>query len=218
MAVYDLEEQEQISQLKAWWERWGTLITALVIAFAVVTVSWRFYGWYQNHQSTQAAQLYFAFTQSAVSGQDMAAVRKQAAELRSQFPKSHYAVMAALDTARVLSEEGEYAQAVEELGWVEAHARDAVLRDLARLRQAVALTQQKDFDGARNKLQPVPAEPMLAARFHDAQGDVFAAEQKPQEAREAWQSALDLLAANGVTGQDPRQTFIRLKLDSISGS
>ena len=87
-----------------------------------------------------------------------------------------------------------------------------------RLRQAVALTQQKDFDGARNKLQPVPAEPMLAARFHDAQGDVFAAEQKPQEAREAWQSALDLLAANGVTGQDPRQTFIRLKLESISGS
>ena len=106
MAVYDLEEQEQISQLKAWWERWGTLITALAIAFAVVTVSWRFYGWYQNHRSTQAAQLYFAFAQNAVTGQDMVAMRKEAAELRTQFPKSHYAVMAALDAARVLFEEG----------------------------------------------------------------------------------------------------------------
>lgn len=218
MAVYDLEEQEQISQLKAWWERWGTLITALAIAFAVVTVSWRVYGWYQNRQSMQAAQLYFAFTQNAVTGQDMAAVRKEAAELRSQFPKSHYAVMAALDAARVLFEEGEFAQAGEELDWVEGHARDTALRDLARLRLAVVLTQQKDFAGALKKLQPVPAEPMLAARFHDVQGDVFAAEAKPQQAREAWQSALDLLAANGVTGQDPRLLFLRLKLDSISGS
>ena len=218
MAIYDLEEQEQISQLKAWWERWGTLITALAIAFAVVTVSWRFYGWYQTRQSTQAAELYFAFTQNAVSGQDLAAVRKEAAALRAQFPKSHYAVMAALDAARILFEEGEFAQAGEELGWVHTNARDAALRDLARLRLAVVLTQQKDYAGARAKLQPLPAEPMLAARFHDAQGDVFAAEQKPQEARQAWQAALDALAANGVTGQDPRQTFIRLKLDSISGS
>ncbi|MBR4737255.1 MAG: tetratricopeptide repeat protein [Rhodocyclaceae bacterium] len=218
MAVYDLEEQEQISQLKAWWERWGTLITALAIAFAVVTVSWRFYGWYQNHRSTQAAQLYFAFAQNAVTGQDMAAMRKEAAELRTQFPKSHYAVMAALDAARVLFEEGEFAQAGEELGWVQANARDGALRDLARLRHAVVLAQQKDFDGAHKQLQPVPAEPMLAARFNDTLGDVFAAEEKPQQAREAWQNALDLLAANGVGAQDPRQSFIRLKLDSISGS
>ncbi|MBQ7625958.1 MAG: tetratricopeptide repeat protein, partial [Rhodocyclaceae bacterium] len=136
----------------------------------------------------------------------------------AQFPKSHYAVMAALDAARVLFEEGEFAQAGEELGWVENHARDAALRDLARLRLAVVLTQQKDYAGARAKLQPLPAEPMLAARFNDVLGDAFAAEEKPQEARQAWQSALDLLTANGVTGQDPRLLFLRLKLDSISGS
>ena len=28
--AYDLEEQESIDQLKAWWEKWGTPVTAVV--------------------------------------------------------------------------------------------------------------------------------------------------------------------------------------------
>ena len=36
--AYDLEEQESLAQLKAWWDKWGnltlTIITALCLAFA----------------------------------------------------------------------------------------------------------------------------------------------------------------------------------------
>ena len=32
MAVYDLEEQEQISEIRAWWEQYGKLVTSLAVA------------------------------------------------------------------------------------------------------------------------------------------------------------------------------------------
>ena len=37
MAVYDLQEREQIDDLKAWWKQWsGSLSTALLIAALIV--------------------------------------------------------------------------------------------------------------------------------------------------------------------------------------
>lgn len=218
MAVYDLEEQEKISELKAWWDRWGTLLTLLAVLFAVIAVGWRVYNWRMDTQSMQAAELYHTFSEAAATGKDLDAVQKQAAQIRADFPKSHYAVMAALDAARVLFDGGKFPEAAGELEWVQTHADDTALRDLARVRLAVVLAQQQKYDEAAAKLQPVPASPMLAARFSDVLGDVLAAQKKFAEARDAWKSALDTLAAAGVAEGDPRREFVRLKLESIAGS
>ena len=38
MAAYDLEEQEQLAELKAWWKQNGNLVTGVVVAAA--SASW----------------------------------------------------------------------------------------------------------------------------------------------------------------------------------
>ncbi len=57
MAVYDPEEQEQISELKAWWAQYGTLVTTLAVVAALASVGWQGWQWYQNRNAAEAGAL-----------------------------------------------------------------------------------------------------------------------------------------------------------------
>ena len=48
MAHYDLEEQEQIANLKTWWSMYGNLVCAVVIIVSLGVISWQAWNWYQN--------------------------------------------------------------------------------------------------------------------------------------------------------------------------
>ena len=48
MAHSDLEEQEQIDTLKAWWKMYGNLVTSLVTAVCLGVVAWQGWNWYQR--------------------------------------------------------------------------------------------------------------------------------------------------------------------------
>src|SRR5256714_15257303 len=65
MAVYDLEEQEKIDDLKAWWEQYGKYVSAAVTAVAVVVIGVQGWRWYQRTQAEQASVLYQAVSQAA---------------------------------------------------------------------------------------------------------------------------------------------------------
>ena len=58
MAVYDLEEQDKIDDLKAFWKRWGNAISAVVIAVCVAFIGVQGWRYYQNKQAEDAAVLY----------------------------------------------------------------------------------------------------------------------------------------------------------------
>ena len=44
----DLEEQEQLEQLKAFWNQYGNLITTLVVIFAGAYLAWIGWNWFQS--------------------------------------------------------------------------------------------------------------------------------------------------------------------------
>jgi len=46
----DLEEQEQLAELKAWWKQHGNLIVATVLAAALTFAGWQGWRWYQAGQ------------------------------------------------------------------------------------------------------------------------------------------------------------------------
>ena len=52
MAVYDLEEQEQISELKAWWAQYGNFVVTLAVVAALASVGWQGYRRVQQTSST----------------------------------------------------------------------------------------------------------------------------------------------------------------------
>ena len=191
MATYDLEEQEQIEELKTWWKLHGSLVTAAVVAAAVAMVGWQGWQWWQRSQASQASQLYGGL-QIALQQQDVKQVRLLAGELIDKYSGTAYAGMAAMLSGKALAESGDLKSAQAQFGWAAENAGDQGLRDLARLRQAIVLAEEKSFDEAL-KLLAVPPAPSLMPRYLEVRGDVLAAQDKGAEAATAYGEALKSL-------------------------
>lgn len=212
MAVYDLEEQEQISALKAWWASYGNLVTALVVAAALASVGWQGWQWWQGRKAAEAGALYFAVQQAAGS-RDAQKARDGAGRLIGDYSGTVYAQLGALLSAGVQFDSGDLDNARAQLEWAADKGRDEALRDLARLRLAAVLLQKGEHDAALARLQAAPVV-AYAARFADLRGDVLAAQGKPAEARAAYQAAIDGLAALGDEAVTLREV-VRVKLESL---
>ncbi|MBS0554231.1 MAG: tetratricopeptide repeat protein [Proteobacteria bacterium] len=214
MAVYDLEEQEQISELKAWWTQYGNLVTTLATIAALAAVGWQGWQWYQNRNAAEASAMYFAVEQ-AVERQDAQRARDAAGQLIDKQGGTTYAQLGALLAAGLQFDKGELDNARLQLEWAADKGKDPALRDLARLRLGAVLLQKGELDGALAKLEPAPVA-AYKARFADLRGDVLAAQGKPAEARAAYQAAIDALSAGDGQGTTLREV-VRLKLESLEG-
>lgn len=219
MATYDLEEQEQISELKTWWKMYGNLVTAVLLAVSAGAVGWQAWNWYQRTQAVEASVIYAAVQKGAME-RDPKRVREAAGELTEKYPGTAYAAMAALISARMQFDAGDLKTARAQLQWVAEKARDKDLRDLGRLRLAHVLFDDKALDEALKLLadEPVPA---FAARFGELKGDILAAQGKNAEAKAAYQAALAKqdAAEKAAGSQGGRETqyrdLLQVKLDSL---
>lgn len=214
MAVYDLEEQEQISELKAWWAQYGTLVTTIAMIAALASVGWQGWQWYQNRNAGEAGALYFA-VQQAAEQQDAQKARDAAGRLIGEYSGTAYAQLGALLSAGVQFSGGDLDNARAQLEWAADKGKDPALRDLARLRLAAVLLQKGELDAALARLQVAPTA-TYAARYADLRGDVLAAQGKAAEARAAYQAAIEALASGGDQATTLREV-VRVKLESLEG-
>ena len=213
MAVYDLEEQEQISEIKAWREKYGTLVTAVVLAVALSSVGWQAWNWYQRKQAGEAAVLYVTAV-NAGSANDPQKVREAAGQLIEKHSGSAYAAMGALIAGKVQAESGDYKNAAILLAWVGEHGESPAIRDMARLRLAAVQLDEGSFDSALKTLEASPGEGYALA-FADLKGDVLAAQGKPVEARAAYEAAL-AVAASSSDAQ--LRELLQAKMDALGAS
>jgi predicted negative regulator of RcsB-dependent stress response len=220
MAVYDLEEQEQLDELKTWWKQHGNLVTALLLAVAVAGAGWQGWNWWQRDRAGQASSIYFAVQKAAMEG-DAKRSSELAGEIIDKFPGTGYAGLAALLSAKVQVDKGEPKNAKVQLQWAAEHAKDDALRDLARLRLATVLVDEKAYDEALKQLSTQPAE-AFAPRFAELKADVLAAQGKSSEARAAYQAALSALEKGGKDEHGGVQGYYRdvlqAKLDSLGAA
>ena len=187
MATYDLEEQEQIAEMKAWWKQYGNLLAGVVAAVSIAIVAWQGWNWYQRNQAAQASAV-FAVMQKAVIESDAQRIKAASGELIEKYAGTAYAPLAALMAARAMADAGDAKTAKVQLLWVAEHGKDE-LRDLARLRLAALLLDDKAYDEALQQLDGSPGAG-FAVRFQDSRGDVLRAQGKTAEARPAYQTAL----------------------------
>ncbi len=210
----DLEEQEKLDALKAWWKENGRLIVLAVLAGAVAVAGVNGWRWYQQRQSLEAERLYETLTKAARGG-DVKALRDAGGTLVEQFPRTLYASMGALASARFHFERGELKSAKAQLQWVVEHARSDDFRDLARLRLAAVLLDEKALDEALKLLAQAP-QPAFAGQFAAMRGDLLVAKNQPQEARAAYRQALEKTDAATSTGAAFRES-VQLRLDALGG-
>src|SRR5918999_645505 len=97
--AHDLEEQEKVEELKAWWKQHGGFITALILAVALGFAGWQAWRWYEANQAAQASVLYDTVTKAAQAN-DAKALRDAAGTLVESYPRTLYASMGALVGAR----------------------------------------------------------------------------------------------------------------------
>jgi predicted negative regulator of RcsB-dependent stress response len=211
MSSYDLEEQEQLARLKAFWHDHGTTILAAVVAVLVAVAGWRVWGWYQTSQSTRASAIYGEL-QKAAGAADQNKVRDLAGTLLESHPRSIYAALAALISAKVQFDAGDLKTARAQLQWAVDQAREPEVQAVARLRLAAVLIDEKAYDDAL-KVLAVKPEPAFEALFEESRGDVLQAQGKSAEAKAAYQSALGKTASGNAVGRE----LIQLKLDALGG-
>jgi predicted negative regulator of RcsB-dependent stress response len=209
--AYDLEEQEQLAELKAWWAKYGNFILTVVTLVLLGFAAYNGWQWYQREQAGKAAGVYGQL-EKAIAARDADKAGALAEMLTSQYSGTAYASMAALQAARVQAEAGKADRARESLQWVIDKSGQAELKAIAQVRLAGVLLDEKKYDEALKLLGgDVPAA--QAVEFADRRGDVLAAQKKYAEAAAAYKDALARADA-----QHPLRQLIQLKLDALPAS
>ena len=209
--AYDLEEQEKLEALRAWWERYGTLLVALAVVVAIGVLGWRGWQWYQGNRAVQAMGYFEALEMAAAEPGEESQTRIKAASetLRKDFPNSGYASRGALLASQALAARGDFSASTEQLRWV-MQSKDPALAGLARLRLAGLELEQKRYDEALALLKDPPAG--FDGLYTDRRGDILFAQGERAGAREAWEAALKTLAG------DPLAQVVQLKIDALAGA
>lgn len=176
----DLEEQEQLDQLKHFWNTWGSLISSLIIVVAGSVAVWNGYQYWQNRQAGQAAAL-FESIETALRSGDQARMMQAFDDIRSRYPRTVQAAQAGLAVAKVMVDSSKLDGAKDALNWVAGNASDDGLKAIAQLRLASVLLDQKEYDEALKQLSAkMPVE--FEGVFADRRGDVFLLQDKRPEA------------------------------------
>lgn len=208
MAALDLQEQEQVEGIKAWWKENGTLVTSLILVLLVGVAGWRGWQYYQNKQAAEAATLFVQFEEQLASN-DSKRINDASAALTDRYPSSLYAAKAALTSAQLNQDGKRLPQAKTQLTWVLEHAKEPALKDVARLRLAGLLLDEKNYAEALKLLEAEhPAS--FDALFADLKGDVLAAQGKTAEARTAYKLALDKFG-----DKSNYRNILEMKLDAL---
>ena len=186
----DLEEQEQLDQLKNFWKQYGNLITWVLIAALAAYAGWNAWSWLQREQSAKSGAMFDQLDKAAAAG-DADQAGRVFNDMRERFPRTSFTQQAGLLAAKVQFEKGQADAALVSLGWVAANAPEAEYQTVARLRAAGVMLDQKKFDEALKQLDAATA-PDFVALVADRRGDLLLAQGKKEEAKvaytKAWQS------------------------------
>ena len=195
----DLEEQEQLDQLKAFWKQYGNLVTWVLVLALGAFAAWNGWTLYQRDQGAKAGSLYDELDRAAQAG-DSERTTRIFADMKERYPRASFTQQGGLVAARVASEKGQLDAATASLAWV-AEKGDDEYRSIARLRLAGLLLDTKKYEDALKQLDAIDSRE-FAALAADRRGDVLLSQGKNAEAQAAYLKAWSAM--------DPKVDYRRL--------
>ncbi len=211
MAVYDLEEQDQLDDLKAWWNRWNNLITTIALIIAIALAGWQGWRWWNARQAEEASALFAGLSQAARAN-DLPKAKDAVLALEDKFARTGYAARGAMILAKMQFDAGDAPAASAQLQWVIDRSDESDLKEIARYRMAEIHLNQKQYDEALKVLDAKHGDP-YAGLYADLRGDALAAAGRTADARAAYETALAKLDA-----KSPYRTYVQVKLQAVGGS
>jgi predicted negative regulator of RcsB-dependent stress response len=204
----DLEEQEQLAEIKHFWNQYGNLITwAMIVIFGSIA-AWNGWQYWQRTQAAQASAMYDEVERAAQAG-DTSRVERAFSDMKDKFGGTTYAQQAGLLTAAVMQEKGKTEAANAALGWVADKASDEGYQAVARLRLASVQIEAKAYDDALKQLSadfPREFAPLVA----DRRGDVYNLQGKKAEAKAEYEKAY-----KGLEERIDYRRLVEVKLSAL---
>jgi predicted negative regulator of RcsB-dependent stress response len=183
----DLEEQEQLDQLKHFWAKFGNLLTWVLLIVLTAYAGWNGWQYWQRDQAAKAGGIYDELERSAQAG-DADRVSKVWADLQARYPATAFAEQGGLLAAKAQFDKGQADAARGTLEWVAANAKEDEYRAIARLRLAGVHLEAKRYDEAM-KLVSSDVPEAWAGLAADRRGDILQAQGKTVDAVTAYQQA-----------------------------
>ncbi len=183
----DLQEQEQLDALKAYWNKNGNRITWLLVAVLAVFAAWNGWQYWQRDQGTKAGVLFEELDRAALAG-DADKAGRIFNDMKTHHASAVYTQQGALAAAKAQADKGQAEAARNTLAWLVANGKLDELQAVARLRLAALQLDAKQYDEALKSLDAIKTIGFdgLAA---DRRGDVLLAQSKRDEARKAYEAA-----------------------------
>ena len=186
-AHLNLEDQEQLDQIKHFWAQYGNIITWVLIAVFGSMAAWNGWNYWQRSQGAKAAAMYEELQRATIGG-DAANIERAFNEMKDGFGSTTYAAQGAMLAGKALFEANKPDAARAALTWAMNDASEPAYQGLARLRLAGMEFDAKAYDQAYKLLDtalPKALEPLA----QDRKGDVLLAQGKPDEAKAMYQQA-----------------------------
>ncbi len=173
----DLEEQEQLDQLKHFWKQYGNLITWILIAVLGSVAAWNGYHAWQRNQSVQASAMFDEVERVVRSG-DVEKTQRAFSEMTERFPRTTYAQQAGLLLGKMAFDAGKIESAKAALEWVVENGSDRAYVAIARLRLSGVLIEAKAYDDALKTFSSELSDDFVGLVADRKAGHLYAAEQK----------------------------------------
>ena len=204
----DLEEQEQLDELKHFWKQYGDLITWALIAVFGAVAAWNGYQYWQRQQAVQASTMYDEVERAVKSG-DSARLDRSLADMKDRFGSTVYAQQAGLIVAKARYDKGNIDSAKAALSWVAGNAADEGYQAIAKLRLSGLLLEAKAYDDALKLVAgsfPKDFSPLAA----DRRGDILMAQDKKSEAKAEYEKAY-----KGLDERTEYRRLVEVKLNAL---
>jgi predicted negative regulator of RcsB-dependent stress response len=204
----DLEEQEQLAELKHFWNEWGNLITWVLIVVFGAIAAWNGWNYWQGTQAAQASALYDEVERAALAGES-ARVERAFADIKDKFGRTAYSQQAGLLAAKVMMDKGNVDGAKSALGWVAEKSSDEGYQAVARLRLAAIAVEAKAYDEALKQLSG-EFQKDFEALAADRRGDIYSLQGKKAEAKAEY-----LKAYKGLEERSEYRRIVEVKLAAL---
>lgn len=213
----DLEEQEQIDQLKAFWQKYRNLITGVLTVALFAYAAYSAYQWWRNSQATEASKLYETMVAAITKG-DKDQTLRAANDLQKDYARTTYAAMSSLVAARIVSDAGDSAKAIDYLRWAAKNSSDDGYLALAKLRLVSQLIEQGGDQNLAEADQILKEKPIqgFEALWLERRGDWYLIQKKNAEAKVSYQDAWKKLDQSKEFPEEARR-LLKVKLDAVGG-
>ena len=213
----DLEEQEQIDQIKAFWQKYRNLITGVLTVVLFSYAAYSAYQWWRNSQATEASKLYETMVTAITKG-DKDQTLRAANDLQKDYARTTYAAMSSLVAAKIAADAGDSAKAIDYLRWAAKNSSDDGYLALAKLRLVSQLIEQGGDQNLAEADQILKEKPIqgFEALWLERRGDWYLILKKNAEAKVSFQDAWKKLDQSKEYPEEARR-LLKVKLDAVGG-